>query len=288
MFSIIIPHFNRYPSLIELLASIRQDFDRVDEVIIVDNNSEGCVREQLNALCADEKIIILDCDVPGANACRNMGANYASSEWLVFCDDDDRFLNDKPSTLSRYISDNPSVEVIINSAFISLNGSKYGYESTPMKVCGEIAFDQFVTNKFGSTSCLTIKRSVLLDVGAFDENLGSLQDYELYVRLVSRSANIMTVEDVLTWYFKSLGKKISNSEERFEKSIQYIEKKHEVLFGQLGKQEKGVYDKWVVFLRISKCISSHKFFQSFKYFHIRNSLVYVKLIVSYFLLKILK
>lgn len=96
-YTIVVPHYNNYKGIINLILSIPQRSDL--EIIIVDDNSEIEVFNQLKDLMLEDKkfsmsLYLNDSGIKGAGSARNIGLKKATGKYLLFCDSDDYFVND--------------------------------------------------------------------------------------------------------------------------------------------------------------------------------------------------
>ena len=90
--AIITPCFNRAHTLRETAESVLGQTHQNWEWLLVDDGSSDGSWELIQSLCSrDERIKgIQRKDHPkGANSCRNIGADRASADWLIFLDSDD-------------------------------------------------------------------------------------------------------------------------------------------------------------------------------------------------------
>jgi len=104
--SIIIPHYNSWDKLKELLETI-PDNDKI-EVIVVDDHSKDNNKQIMNMKnrFPNFNIIINDNNKKGAGAARNVGLRYATGEWLLFADSDDIFLPGLMENLVPFLDSN--------------------------------------------------------------------------------------------------------------------------------------------------------------------------------------
>lgn len=102
MISIIIPHYNSWSKLSELLNTIPRD-SRL-ETIVIDDKSDD-VERLVDFKLSFPNVVFLENNstVKGAGAARNIGLNYATGEWLVFADADDLFSPYFLKMLTSYI-----------------------------------------------------------------------------------------------------------------------------------------------------------------------------------------
>ena len=88
MFSIIVPSYNRNAEIVALLDSLKEQTTYNFEVIIVDDYSSQAVSVE-QEYPFEVKVFRNETN-QGAAGSRNVGAELASKEWLLFLDDDDR------------------------------------------------------------------------------------------------------------------------------------------------------------------------------------------------------
>lgn len=103
LLSIIIPHYNNWDMLADLLESIPNH--KSIEVIIVDDKSQDSTNK-LNLIrdkFPDYYFFENDSPNKGAGAARNMGLLKATGKWIIFADSDDKFENDLIKKLSPYL-----------------------------------------------------------------------------------------------------------------------------------------------------------------------------------------
>lgn len=101
--SIIIPHYNSWDLLPELLKTIPNY--EMFEVIIVDDHSQEN-EEHFSKLKKQFPYVhfyVNDENKKGAGAARNKGLKIATGQWLLFADADDIFLPDFESVLEPYL-----------------------------------------------------------------------------------------------------------------------------------------------------------------------------------------
>ena len=84
--SVIIPTFNRETTILRAIDSVISQTKKVNEIIIVDNNStDNTIKKVVNHY---SDIIILKEKKRGVSFARNTGIKNANSEWIAFLDSD--------------------------------------------------------------------------------------------------------------------------------------------------------------------------------------------------------
>ena len=122
VFSIIIPHKNVPDLLQRLLNSIPQREDT--EVIIIDDHSDKEVVDFANFPGygrEDVRVIFLE-ESKGAGYARNKGIEQAKGKWLLFADADDYYTDNLSRLLDKYVDDESTDLVILNSCTFDENG----------------------------------------------------------------------------------------------------------------------------------------------------------------------
>lgn len=116
--SIIIPHYNDWSNLRELLLTIPK-IDNL-EIIVVDDNTTNNI-EQLETLANDfpnATFLINDSGVKGAGASRNIGLKKATGDWLLFADADDKFSATLTDVINEYLESDFDIVYFVPDSFV--------------------------------------------------------------------------------------------------------------------------------------------------------------------------
>ncbi|MCK3654745.1 glycosyltransferase [Pasteurellaceae bacterium Macca] len=184
MFSIIVPSYNRHHELPPLLASLSQQTDQRFEVIIVDDHSQQAV--EITQDYGFAVTIIRNTTNQGAAESRNIGANHANYDWLLFLDDDDRFAEEKCAELAKTIAEKPEVNFIYHPAKCIMVNEQFDYMTKPYANIQDIHLDNILrANKIGGMPMLAIKKSFFIEIAGLSSTLRSLEDYEFVLKAIS-------------------------------------------------------------------------------------------------------
>jgi glycosyltransferase involved in cell wall biosynthesis len=186
--SVIVPTYNRPEKLVEALKSILNQTYQNFEVIVV-NDCGADVSSLISFL--DEKHQIT-CLRHNRNrdraAARNSGIRLARGKYIAYLDDDDIFYPNHLETLVSFL-EATGHKVAYSDARrvhqVKENGRDIGKESD-QPYSRDFDQDQILVNNFIPTLCLMHERSCLSEVGLFDEELATHEDWDLWIRLSRR------------------------------------------------------------------------------------------------------
>ncbi len=117
----------------------------------------------------------------GASVARNLGARASTSEWLAFLDDDDWWLPEYLKT-ARRLGESLDADVVCTSFLVAHGMLLEPEKSAPIDLQSA---DFFSHNPGLRASNLMIRRSLLLELGGFAEDLPALNDLDLGLRLAA-------------------------------------------------------------------------------------------------------
>lgn len=196
--SIITPHFNDMEGLVRIYRCLETQSSPDWEWIIVDDFSDSTVLfnvEKWRKSTDDHRIrFIQNVHKSNASVCRNLGAEAASFEDLVFLDADDYISLD--FVLSRDITFN-EFAVFKNTAVIDRNGTQ---EIRPS--LNENYLNRFLNAQFIWPITATLwKKGFFIEIGKFDPNLQRLQDVELAIRALFFGTNHKVIDNAIDFFY---------------------------------------------------------------------------------------
>jgi glycosyltransferase involved in cell wall biosynthesis len=186
--SVIIPCFNAAEHLREALDSVvSQVYDGNIEIIVVDDGSTDDSCKIVESY--GDRIRLLR-NPPGRNSGpavpRNLGILASKEEFIAFTDADDYFLPGHISALASKLRTSQELGLVYNKAYYITKqgktiGPMYSEPHLPRTTPELLLLDQC----FGVGSVM-IRRSVLDQVGLFDESICGADDHDLWLRIVER------------------------------------------------------------------------------------------------------
>jgi len=192
--SVIIPTYNRCAMLREAVGSVIAQREVVLELIIVDDGSTDCTWEDLHrgelaqaisrppATCA---VIAERTCRRGPAAARNRGAALASTDYIAFLDSDDLWAPQKLSRQLAYMRSHWEYPLVQTQESWIRNGRRVNPGLRHLKRSGDI-FEPSLRTCLISPSAVMMRAELFQEVGGFDEELPACEDYDLWLRILSR------------------------------------------------------------------------------------------------------
>jgi len=195
--SAIIPTYNRASLLVRALASVAgQDYRPIQAIVIDDGSTDNTAElmpEQQSLLARQgvEMIYHRQSNCGPAYA-RNVGISLARGPYVCFLDSDDMWTSSFVSTMVRLLKGNPSaglafggyMAIDANDQFIKER--KSGLPPKPPEGLLRRPFELIVQHMPMGTPCVMVRRSVLDELGGFDETYHMGEDWDLWYRIAGR------------------------------------------------------------------------------------------------------
>jgi glycosyltransferase involved in cell wall biosynthesis len=196
-FSIILPFYGSLGELKRTLKSISSQTISDYELILIDDNKIKSydsvflnnLIKSFNILNAKIFVNILNM---GANYSRNLGIINSNFEYVSFIDCGDTWSSNKLFKESKIIKKNPDL-IYSKQRFVhryfSIIHNKDHYPN--------YLKSQMIKSICTSTS-ITVKKEIILNIGLFNINLKSSQDSDLLLRLLNKTNNIKFINSILS------------------------------------------------------------------------------------------
>lgn len=192
--SVIIPAYNRGYCISRAISSVLNQTYRNLELFVIDDGSDDDTAQRVEAFHDNRLKYVRLKNQGGANHARNVGIQMAAGSYVAFNDSDDEWLPDKLRKqmalfrLEERIHGNRAGGVycwFTRYSGDSVDSVMPGEWLKPDFLVGNI-YDYMLHNFFLSTQTVVLRKSVLDDVGGFNENLKRLQDWELFLRIAKK------------------------------------------------------------------------------------------------------
>jgi glycosyltransferase involved in cell wall biosynthesis len=182
--SVIIPTFNRAPKVARAIASVLSQTISDYEIIVVDDGSTDRTSSALTSFGSHIRVITHPQQL-GVSAARNTGVKSTTSPLIAFLDSDDYWLQEKLAVQLSFFLEHPEAVACQTQEKWIRNGLPVNPKKKHLKPSGNI-FSQSLKLCLVSPSAVMLKRSLLEEVGLFDETFPWCEDYDLWLRVTSR------------------------------------------------------------------------------------------------------
>jgi glycosyltransferase involved in cell wall biosynthesis len=248
--SVLIITHNRHEDLRRALTSVITQTILPKEVVVVDDGSTPPVSlDDLQVPQALSLRLIRNAVPSGPARARNIGIGAAEGSWIAFLDDDDEFKPNKIEAIARALHQlSAAADVLYHPAEIVMVNEGVRYTSKPRApdVTKGMYRELLVKNIVGGTPMVIARKHSLLKHGTFDESLGALEDYELWLRLARNGVRFHLLPEALTrcnytTAKPSVTKSIAAGLETFAR----IEGKYQDDFNELPSTAKLAHREWI-------------------------------------------
>lgn len=211
MVSVVLPTYGRLPLLREAVASvIGQTFDDW-ELIVVDDGSTDDTRDFLEAI-DDPRVRPLRLEHGGITSARSAGLAHTRGKWVAFLDSDDLWLPGKLELQLRRLAAQPTCRWSYTGySLIDTQGAPLPERSKllPRPVSGNILEPVLRFKISTPVQTMLAQRSLIEEIGGFDQTIPFLSDYDFALRLAARS-EACALPEVLTLIREHAGRASSN------------------------------------------------------------------------------
>lgn len=194
--SIIMPTYNRKKLLREAIDSVLNQTYQNFELIIIDDSSTDDSRDFLKELRHDKIRVLFNESNMGPAASRNVGLQHARGEYIAYLDSDNEW--DK-----YYLEASIGSFYKLNDAHAIYSGQLiYPDKASPIQKIRYGAYNKSLlrNRNYIDLNCFCHKRSILDDIGMFDESLERLEDWDLILRM-SNNYKIYSVPFLHSKYY---------------------------------------------------------------------------------------
>ncbi|UCC69155.1 MAG: glycosyltransferase family 2 protein [Armatimonadota bacterium] len=241
--SVIVPVYNRARAVQAAAASVLDQSYQDFELILVDDGStddSGRVIDEL-ARQQPERIRCSHQENAGVAAARNQGISLSRGEYICFLDSDDEWLPEKLAVQVDFMDRHKEIGLsYVWALVVDEAGKVVGREG---RRAGRNAYRKlFYLNPIAPTSGTMLRREVLEEVGLFDPDLRTRQDWDLWFR-IARRYPVREIPQFLVRYQSSesgisadLGQTANDNRTVLERAL----RRDEETGGPMHRQEKRV------------------------------------------------
>jgi len=208
MVSVVIPLFNKAPTVGRAIDSVlRQNCPPAELIVVNDGSTDGGDRIARDRSTAAESAgvayRVIDQPNGGVSRARNLGLRVASQPIVAFLDADDRWLPEYLSRMSPLIAAHPAA-VLYGAAFYTVDGSAGGVRKRyhgigrgpeNSRPAGPVDyFAERLRDFVLHTSTTIVRKDAALAIGGFPEGVSYAEDHLFWARLALSGQVVVTPE----------------------------------------------------------------------------------------------
>lgn len=189
--SVIIPLYNREDLIAIAIDSVlAQTFTNFEVIVIDDGSTDN--GPQIVRQYEDQRIKLISQQNAGPSTARNKGIKLAKGEWVAFLDSDDKWLEDKLQKQMELLQANPGLvwaacNYTVDHSITKERRTFIDHEKVDKYLTNgsffESCFDAINIGAGLTPGTMIVKRSVLQEVGAFQDGLNYGEEFDLWWRI---------------------------------------------------------------------------------------------------------
>jgi glycosyltransferase involved in cell wall biosynthesis len=238
---VIVPAYNVADYIGDALNSVlAQTFTDYEIIVINDGSPDTPALERVLAPYMP-RIVYLKQENRGVSAARNAGIAAARGSLVAFLDGDDAWLPHYLDVQVPRIQADPTIDVLYPNVLMFGGSSEDGEEF--MTICpsrGEVTFDRLLLQECNVSNCSIVRRETIMRAGLFDESLRSVEDFDLWLRVIKQGGRITYHRDVLARYRRRPGSLTADPIWLTEHILKVLEKVKQTM--ELTSSERSTLD----------------------------------------------
>jgi glycosyltransferase involved in cell wall biosynthesis len=198
---VIVPAYGVAHLLGDALASLQAQHFQDWEAIVIDDGAPDDVASAFQRFADDKRLRLLRTDNQGLATARNRAIAASSAPFIALLDGDDLY---EPAYLERMLS---AIEADPNLGFVSCDALIFGpgeraqgRYSRRYPMTGPVSLERVLSREISIFVAAIIRRAALDQVGGFDGRLRSVEDLDLWIRLLAADWSGAVVLEPLARY----------------------------------------------------------------------------------------
>ena len=240
LISVIIPTYNRADTLLDAIRSVlSQTYNNIELIVVDDGSTDGTA--EIIEVFSDQVISLKTLKNSGACAARNLGLEVSSAEYVAFLDSDDLWLPNKLEEQLAVLLSLPPEYCGVYSGYTRSRMNDHQCRGLDVVPRSEVTPSQILgRNTIGGMSCALLRKSAVMQVGAFDESLPASQDWDLWIRLLDQF-RMMPISMVHLIYREHSSQISSNNNVKYAGMNRLYVKHRELFDSNTSRRGKAIF-----------------------------------------------
>ncbi|MDQ2668445.1 MAG: glycosyltransferase, partial [Gemmatimonadota bacterium] len=199
--SVIIPAYETAPFIVETLESVfAQTFDDYEVIVVNDGSPDTALLERVLQPFR-ERICYIAQENKGVSAARNAGLRVARGPYAAMLDSDDKWYPEYLASQVAVLDAEPEVHVVYCDVVqFDERGLRPKRLSEILPMGGDVSFQRVLARECQVNGQAMARRDSLLQLGGYDENIPTGEDFELWLRVLKAGKRIAYNDRVLAQY----------------------------------------------------------------------------------------
>lgn len=190
--SVVVPAYNAIGTVAATIGSVLgQTMDDLELIVIDDGSSDGTAELVEELSTGDPRMRVVRQANGGTAAARNAGIAQAVGEFVSFLDNDDLWMPRYLELMTMALDSTPEAGLSYTDAWILDDETKRiraktvmeFFPTVPANAPAPTLLRTMLSTNFIMSS-VTVRRSVLEQVGGFDSTVSGVDDYDLWLRIL--------------------------------------------------------------------------------------------------------
>jgi alpha-1,3-rhamnosyltransferase len=202
--TVLIPSYNHALYIEQLLNSIVQQsygYEQIELIVVDDCSTDNSVAIIQKMADKYHFQLIINKENKGICANLNKGILLATGKYICISGSDDYWALDKLELQVKHLEANPKAAVCSGNVIrVDGNGNDLAAEKQISAPARTYTFKEVFLRDFPfSTTCAMIRKSVLTELGGYDENL-KIEDYYMWLKIAAAGYELHFLKEILGYY----------------------------------------------------------------------------------------
>lgn len=180
-------------------STLKQTYSRL-EIIVVDDGSDD--KTASIARSYGEQVRVIRQEHGGAASARNTAIKASTGPLIANLDSDDYWATEKIERQVSVMLENPRIGALSTRRIRLRNGKNHSRSSRSTGTLRQVSFAEQLFRSRVCSPSMMIRRSCLDSFGGYDETIPVMEDYDLWLRLLSKGVRVATLHEPLYYFYE--------------------------------------------------------------------------------------